>query len=165
MKKIYLLGAFGATAAMMTGAPAFATTANGTMAVSAIVLESCSVVSTPMLFGSLTDVGSSNVDSTATLTLTCTPNADYYIGMNDGVNSTSGQRRLKHTVNAEFLDYNVFIDAARSQPWGNVAGTNTKSGTAPLGTAVHTVYGQIPAGVAGVSAGDYSDTVTVTVTF
>ena len=165
MKKIYWIGAVGALAAGTAGTPAFAGTANGSMAVSALVLESCTVVATPMLFGALTEVGAANVDSTATLTLTCTPNADFYIGMNDGTNAATGQRRLKHSANAEFLNYNLFIDSARSQPWGNTAGTNTKPGTAPLGTSIHTVYGRIPAGVDGVSAGAYSDTVTVTVTF
>ncbi len=165
MKKIYLIGAVGALAAVTAGAPAFAGTATGSMLVQATVLESCTVVATPMLFGALTDVGSANVNSTATLTLACTPNADFDIAMNDGTNASSGQRRLKHSANAEFLNYNLYIDAGRSQPWGNTAGTNTKPGTAPLGTSVHTVYGQIPAGVAGVSAGAYADTVTVTVTF
>ena len=165
MNKIYLIGAIGALAAVTAGAPAFAGTATGSMLVQATVLESCTVVATPMLFGALTDVGSANVNSTATLTLACTPNADFDIAMNDGTNASSGQRRLKHSANAEFLNYNLYIDAGRSQPWGNTAGTNTKPGTAPLGTSVHTVYGQIPAGVAGVSAGAYADTVTVTVTF
>jgi spore coat protein U-like protein len=165
MKKIYLIGAIGALAAVTAGAPAFAGTATGSMLVQATVLESCTVVATPMLFGALTEVGSANVDSTATLTLACTPNADFDIAMNDGTNASSGQRRLKHSANAEFLNYNLYIDSGRSQPWGNTAGTNTKLGTAPLGTSIHTVYGQIPAGVAGVSAGSYADTVTVTVTF
>lgn len=165
MKNFRSIGALGAMAAVMVGAPAFAGTATGSMAVSATVLESCTVVSTPMLFGALTEVGASDVNSTATLTLTCTPNADFDIAMNDGANATSGQRRLKHSANAEFLNYNLHIDSARSQPWGNTAGTNTKPGTAPTGTSIHTVYGQIPAGVAGVSAGAYSDAVTVTVTF
>ena len=165
MKILHSIGTAGVVAATLCAAPAFAGTATGSMAVSALVLESCTVVATPMLFGALTEVGSANVDSTATLTLTCTPNADFYIGMNDGTNASSGQRRLKHSANAEFLNYNLYIDAGRSQPWGNTAGTNTKPGTAPLGTSIHTVYGQIPAGVAGVSAGAYADTVTVTVTF
>ena len=165
MKILNSIGAASVMAAALAASPAMAGTANGTMVVSATVLESCTVVATPMLFGALTEVGSANVDSTATLTLTCTPNADFDIAMNDGANASSGQRRLKHSANAEFLNYNLYIDAGRSQPWGNTAGTNTKPGTAPLGTSVHTVYGQIPAGVAGVSAGAYSDSVTVTVTF
>ena len=165
MKILHSIGAAGVLAATLSAAPAMAGTANGTMLVSATVLESCTVVATPMLFGALTEVGAANVDSTATLTLACTPNADFYIGMNDGANASSGQRRLKHSANAEFLNYNLYIDSGRSQPWGNTAGTNTKPGTAPLGTSIHTVYGQIPAGVAGVSAGAYADTVTVTVTF
>jgi hypothetical protein len=49
MKKIYLIGAIGALAAVTAGAPAFAGTATGSMLVQATVLESCTVVATPML--------------------------------------------------------------------------------------------------------------------
>lgn len=164
MRNKFLIAA--ATVAFAASAtPATAGTANGTMVVSAIVLENCTVVATPMVFGALTDVGTANVDSTSTITLACTPNADFEIALNDGANASSGQRRLKHSTSAEYLNYDIFIDAARSQHWGNTSGTDTKPGTAPLGTSVHTAYGRIPAGVSSVSAGNYGDSVTVTVTF
>jgi spore coat protein U-like protein len=148
-----------------TSVPAMAGTSTATMPVSAQVLENCTVVATPLAFGALTNVGAADVDSTATLTLACTPNADFDVGLNNGSNASSGQRRLKHSTLNEYLNYNVYLDSGRSQPWGNVIGTNTKAGTAPLGAAVYTVYGRIPSGIAGVTAGNYADSVTVTVTF
>lgn len=165
MKMISMIPAAAVVAALAAAAPAHAGTANGSIPVSALVLETCIVVATPMAFGSLTDVGAADVDTTSTITLTCTPNADYDIALNDGANADAGQRRMKNGTSAEFLNYDVYMDAARTDAWGNSAGVNTKAGTAPLGVAIHTAYGRIPAGVDGVSAGLYSDTVTVTVTF
>lgn len=164
MKRSKALFALATVAVAATSTPAFAGTANGSMIVSATVLESCTVVATPMVFGSLTAVGAGNVDSTASLALVCTPNADFDIALGDGANASGSQRRLKNALSAEYLNYDLYMDSNRAQPWGNTAGT-TKAGTAPLGVANYTVYGRIPSGVSSVSAGAYADTVTVTVTF
>lgn len=134
------------------------------MAVTAAVAESCTVVAGPMTFGTVSP--GTPVDAAATLSLTCTPNADYDILLNGGNNSSSGQRRLANVGGTEFLPYNLYIDASRTQPWGNTVGTDTKAGTVGLtGVTTHQVYGQIPASATPVSAGAYSDVVTVTVNF
>lgn len=165
MKHSKAIIALATIATAATATPALAGTANGSMVVSAIVLENCTVVATPMVFTSITEVGAGNNDSTASLALVCTPNADFDIALNDGANASNGQRRLKNALTTEYLNYNLYMDSSRAQPWGNVQGTNTKAGTAPLGVANYTVYGRIPAGVDNVSAGAYADVVTVTVTF
>lgn len=154
-------------AAVAIGAPvaAFAGTSSTTLPVSAIVLDNCTVVALPLAFGTLTDVGEENVDSSATLTLACTPNADYDISMDNGLNASSGVRRMKSATANEFLPYEIYTSNARTQRWGNTSGTDTVSGSAPLGVASVTAFGRIPAGVAAVSAGSFSDTVTVTINF
>jgi spore coat protein U-like protein len=162
-KKLFAAATGLAFAAVAT--PASAGVATATMPVSAVVLENCTVTATPMAFGSMVNVGAANVDSTSTIALVCTPNADFDVALSDGANASGGQRRLKHSVNAEYINYDVFLDAARSQHWGNTTGTDTKPGTAPLGAATYTAYGRIPSGVTPVSAGAYSDSLTVTVTF
>ncbi|WP_340588966.1 spore coat U domain-containing protein [Erythrobacter alti] len=139
---------------------------SGTMPVSATVLENCTVVSSAMAFGPITDVGASNVDSTATLTLTCTANASYEIQLDDGVNADSGQRRLANAGNDQFLNYDIYQNLARSTRWGDDLGIDTVSGSANvLGISTVTAYGRIPQGVAKVPAGLYADTITVTVNF
>ena len=163
MFKVALIVAACAIAAFPSAASAGTT--SGTMAVSATVLESCTVVATPMLFGNVSP-GSSNIDTSATLNLVCTPNADYDILLNGGANASSGQRRLVNVGASEYIPYNLYMDSNRSQAWGNSVGTDTKAGVASaLGTASYQVYGRIPSTAAPVSAGAYTDTVTVTVNF
>lgn len=137
---------------------------SGSMPVSALVLESCTVVATPMAFGTV--VRGSVVDTSATLVLTCTPNADYDILLNSGGHASSGQRRLANGAASEFIPYDLYMDSNHTQAWGNTVGTDTKAGVAgALGTATYPVYGRIPASATAVTAGAYTDTVTVTVNF
>lgn len=144
---------------------AYAQTATGSLPVSATVLENCTVVATPLVFGALTEVGAADVDSTAVLTLTCTPNADFYVAMDEGANASSGARRMKNATSAEFLPYEIYTDNTYATVWGNTQGTDTVAGTAPTGVATLTAYGRIDEGVSSVSAGAYADTVTITVNF
>ncbi|NNC58535.1 MAG: spore coat protein U domain-containing protein [Erythrobacter sp.] len=151
---------------ILVAQPAMAGQATGQMPVSAQVLENCSVVSSAMNFGPITDVGAANVDTTATLTLACTANASYEIQLDNGANPVAGQRRLANAAKSEFLNYDIYKDISRSSRWGSTIGADTVAGKATvLGTASVTAYGRIPSGVAKVSAGAYTDTVTVTVNF
>jgi spore coat protein U-like protein len=60
------------------------------------------------------------------------------------------------------LNYQLYSDSARAVIWGNTAGTDTVTG-AGTGLAVnHTVYGSVPAAQL-VPAGDYQDTITVSI--
>lgn len=150
----------------LIASPALAGTAQTSMPVSAEVLENCSVISSAMSFGPITDVGATNVDSTATITLSCTLNAGYEIQLNDGLNALNGQRRLVNATSKEAVNYDIYRNVSRDLRWGSQLGTDTVSGTAsPAGVATVTAYGRIPAGVAKVSAGAYTDTITVTVNF
>ena len=166
--KFIPLGASLAVLTVLFGAAgaAHAGTSTGSMAVSATVLNNCTIVASPMAFGaSITDVGSSNIDTSATLTLACTPNASFYVAMDDGANASSGMRRMKGAVRGEFLHYEIYSDSSHLQRWGRTQNTDTVAGSAPSGAASMTAYGRIASGAAAVSADAYSDTVTVTVNF
>lgn len=145
---------------------AHAGSGTGSMLVNATVLDNCTVTATPMSFGStITNVGSANIDTTATLALACTPNASFWVAMDNGANATSGARRMKGAARGEYLPYEVYTTSARSLRWGQTQGTDTVAGTAPTGIASLTAYGRIASGASAVSADSYSDTVTVTVNF
>ena len=171
--RMQLMNTFRITAqlAAATALLSFATVANagassGTMAVSANVLNNCTIVALPMAFGaSITNVGTSNIDTTATLTLACTPNASFYVSMDNGANAASGARRMKGAVLGEYLPYEIYTSATRSQRWGQSSGVDTVAGTAPTGIATLTAYGRIASGASAVSADAYTDSVTVTVNF
>jgi spore coat protein U-like protein len=90
----------------------------------------------------------------------------YTVGLSAGstAGATVSQRLMAN--GAETMRYNLYTDAARSAIWGNaspalVPGTGSGLGSnAPL-----TVYGRVAAGQAGLAAGNYQDSVTVTVTY
>ncbi|MEO0063014.1 MAG: hypothetical protein RLZZ08_1574 [Pseudomonadota bacterium] len=163
MRKLIAL-AIGAVAISAT-APAFAATDSDTMQVTATVLNNCAVTASPMAFGTLATLGTAAIDTSASVALACTPNAAYNVSMDVGLNASGSQRRLVNGAdNSQLIPYNLYTDAARTAAWGTAVGS-TVTGTATTGSATLTAYGRIPATAAAVSAGAYTDTVTVTVTF
>lgn len=163
MRKI----AFGfAAAAAIAATPAFAGTATNNMPVSVNVINSCTVAASPMNFGGVTSIGGGvAVNTTSSIALTCTNGASYDVALDNGTHAVSGQRNLANGGGTT-IPYNVYTDAARTAPWGATSGTNTVAGVAgATGAVALTAYGQIPGTAASVTAGTYTDTVTVTVTF
>ena len=161
MRKIIMMAAGAAT---LLASPAIAATEDTTMDVTANVLNSCTVTATPMSFGTLTTLGTGNIDSSSTVGVTCTLGATYVVSMDDGANDDAGQRRLAHaTDGTQFIGYDVYSDAARSTVWN---ATTTPAAATGSGTQQDlTAYGRIPSTAAAVIAGNYSDSVVVTVTF
>jgi spore coat protein U-like protein len=103
-----------------------------------------------------------DVLATSTIQITCELGDTYTIGLNDGVNRAGGQRRMARTsAPVNYLNYNVFQDAARTLPWGDNGGSRV-SAVGTGGAQSYTVFGQLP-GAQVVPAGAYVDTVTVTV--
>ncbi|MFI8418183.1 spore coat U domain-containing protein [Serratia sp. NPDC078593] len=108
------------------------------------------------------DASSSGSGGVGTLALECTDGTNYTVALNDGLNATGTQRRMASTEGA-FISYNLYRDAAHSQPWNDTDGvlTATGSGTAePL-----IVYGRVPAAAVTPAEGAYTDTVTMTVSW
>lgn len=163
MRKLIAFAA--AAAAVSASAPAFAATDTDTMLVTANVVNNCVVTASPMAFGTLATLGSANIDTSATVSLACTPNAAYDVSMDVGLHASGSQRRLVNGADpTQLIPYGLYSDAARTAAWASGTG-NTVSGTAAGGVATMVAYGRIPSTAAAVTAGSYSDTVTVTVTF
>lgn len=106
-----------------------------------------------------------NIQQASTITLTCTPGATYDVGL-DGGGSTDINARIMQgqaVGNLDTVGYQLYTDAARSVVWGNTVSTDTVGGTGTGVAQVLDVYGEVTS--ANVSADDYLDTVTVTVTY
>lgn len=163
MRKLIMLAA---GAAALSASPAFAATDTDDMLVTATVIDSCTVTASPMAFTGLNTLGTANIDSSAAITLACTPNAAYDVSLDLGTNAGAGtQRELVNGADStQRIPYNLYSDSARTSAWGTATG-ETVAGTANGGVASLTAYGRIPATAAAVTAGSYSDSVTVTVTF
>lgn len=147
---------------------AFALAATTTFQVTANVAAQCNVAAVNLLFGAVDPIGA-NVDQSTTVTVKCTKNSAYTVGLDAGVTTGATIAQRKMANGADIMNYNLYTDAARSTVWGNSAVAPTwVSGTgAGLGTAqVLTVYGRVPTGQTNLAVGSYSETtITVTVTY
>jgi spore coat protein U-like protein len=151
----------------LTGPPSCATLANpsGTapFTVTATVVASCAVSATTLDFGS-TGVLLANVDSSNTLSVTCSNTVPYSISLNGGLSGATDPTQRKMTRSSEAVTYGLYRDAARSQTWGSTAGTNTASGTGSGFAQSFTVYGRVPP-QSTPSPGTYTDTIVITVAY
>lgn len=143
-----------------------AATKTTTFQVTATVNEVCNVSATDLAFG-VYDPASAATDNTSTITVTCTKGTNYSIGLDAGTaaGATVTTRQMEDAVSSDLINYSLYSDASRTVNWGNTANTDTVDVASATGAAEnHTVYGRIPAGQF-VSAGSYSDTITVTLTY
>jgi spore coat protein U-like protein len=150
-------------------APAQATTGTGTFQVTATVISACTVTGALLNFGASINPLSIGVPllATSTLTVQCTNTTPYAVSLNAGTNaggaSNFSARAMKNGSNS--LGYQLYLDAARSQVWGDgTASSSTSSGTGTGTLQSLTIYGSVPS-LAGAVPGAYTDTVTVTITY
>ena len=155
-------------AGLIAATSAFAATTSTTFQVTANVAAQCNVSAANLAFGAVDPLGG-NVDQSTTVTVKCTKNSAYTVGLNAGATAgaTIAQRLMAN--GADTMQYNLYTDAGRATVWGNSAAAPAwVSGTgAGLGTAqVLTVYGRVPTGQTDLAVGSYTETaVTVTVTY
>jgi spore coat protein U-like protein len=146
---------------------AFATAVTTSFQVTANVAKQCSVTAADLAFGTVNPLGA-NVDQTTTITVKCTKNSTYTVGLDAGVTSgaTIGQRKMVN-VAGDFMLYNLYKDSGRTTVWDNVTPDWVPGTGAGLGTGiVHTVYGRVPTGQTNLAEGSYVEpTITVTVTY
>jgi spore coat protein U-like protein len=132
-----------------------------------VAQTACSVSTTGINYGSYDVFGTTPVDSTGTITVSCDESPPPTVIIAVGPSPNSGgffPRQMKHLQRPDLLNYNLFTDATRAVVWGD--GTQ---GTSTASDKVHknrpwlmTIYGRIPAGQ-DVSSGSYQEVVTVTI--
>lgn len=127
----------------------------------------CSVNNPTLNFGSFNPLTGNSVDSTGTITVTCLLQlSGYTIALSSGNSGSYNPRRM--TSGANTLDYNLYTDNSYSQIWGDNTGGSiiVDGGSSLLGSRNHTVYGRIPLSTQrGASVGNYSDSITITITY
>ena len=139
------------------------TAADPTFTINATIPANCLVATQNIDFGPK-GVLDANVDATGQVTVTCTPSTAYTVSLNGGTTGGTPTNR-KMSKGAERVTYGLYKDLARSQPWGD-AGTpgSTVAGTGTGTAQALTVYGRVSP-QATPSAGVYTDTVVVTITY
>ncbi|HUP29713.1 MAG TPA: spore coat protein U domain-containing protein [Usitatibacter sp.] len=120
--------------------------------------------------------GTTNVTQSS-VTVTCQRNAGgdatsiaYNIAADNGLNSSGQQNRARLAATANYILYDTFRDSGCSQDWranapNRLGGTITgMSGFIPVSQTL-SWWGCIPASQLGLAAGNYSDTVTMTLSY
>jgi spore coat protein U-like protein len=117
---------------------------------------------TPVAFGMYSPVATVPLDAVGTITYKCAGALAPAITLSRGSAPTYSPREMRQ--GAQVLQYNLYIDAARTVIWGDgTGGSSTYTGTSGGAQSVP-VYGSIfPLQDAG--AGNYSDTIIVTINF
>jgi len=129
----------------------------------------CNVATTNISFGTYDVFSNPPKDSTGTVSVTCDEAPPPIVTIRIGPSFNAGgfkPRQMRHTTRPDRLNYNLFIDSSMSVIWGDgTGGTSAVSNKVTKNkTWVSTLYGRIPAGQ-DVSAGTYSETVSVTITW
>lgn len=128
----------------------------------ATVLATCTVSAPPLAFGTTATLATKAVTASTDLRLSCTAGAPYSVRLDEGQSGT-GTRAMKSGGSAA-ITYDLFIDAAHVQRWGNgVAGAKV-SGTGTGSPQVLRVHGKVPVQPAP-AAGTYTDLITATVEY
>lgn len=154
-------------AALLAPAAARAATEQGTVNVSATVGAICVVGDATLAFGAYDPIAgnvATSLDAQVNVTISCTGGTAWTLGLGTGANVSGTQRRMRSGASS-YLNYGLYKDTARSQPWGDSVVSERASGTqATTGSTTVVIYGRVPNGQLP-PAGTYTDTVTATIYF
>lgn len=142
--------------------PAAALTQTATIAVSATVVDSCSISANSLGFGTYAGAA---LPASTTITVTCTNLGSYQVGLNGGT-TTGGTdvARIMQGPGLNVLNYNLYTTAGLATVWGNTAAHNWVVGTGTGSAQTLTVYGNVTA-AQPLAVGSYSDSITATVNY
>lgn len=148
------------------GTPALGGEATNTLPVAVTVATGCSLVTRPLTFDASVIVGTNPIDATATITVKCTPDTDFDIDIDTGLyaNGNSANRRMFSASTNSYVSYDVYRDSPRNNVWGR-GKTRNVAGNSGTGSPIDFVlYGRVQ-NTGKIAAGDYLDTLVVTLNF
>jgi spore coat protein U domain-containing protein, fimbrial subunit CupE1/2/3/6 len=131
----------------------------------------CDVTTTALNFGGYDVFDNVVRDATGTITITCNapeqnPNAPIpvTVSLSPGGSGTFAQRQMQGPSGSTPLIYNLFTNASCSSIWGDGSGSSSvvSDNVTRANPLTATIYGRIPPRQ-NVSAGQYSDLITVTI--
>jgi spore coat protein U-like protein len=152
----------------LLGSPTCAsgTTAAGTFpfTATATVANNCTISTNAVNFGSV-GLLSGTLSAVGSISARCTNNDAFEISLSSGSSANVAARAMQRSGGGGTVNYQLYIDAAHSNPWGDgSAGTSLFLGTGSGNAQTINVYGAVPAQTTPVP-GVYSDTVTATIAF
>jgi spore coat protein U-like protein len=172
----FLVSSAFAVVAVSAAAPAFADTSTGTIAVALKVTNACVVNGATSPAANLGSLGAiqfpdqpgifGNVDgqlvgSLGTLQVQCSPSVSPVLTIGSGANDAAGKRQM--ASNANTVAYRLFSDSARTNEIG--IGQQLSLGTMSTAAVSVPIYARVTSAGQILAAGNYTDTVQVTLTW
>ena len=156
---------------------AYAATSTSDMNVTANINANCTMSNNDLDFGDYDATGlniTEDLTTTAIISTTCTSGTTGVVTMSGGSHFTycinlKCHRRMANIEETSYLNYNIYTNESYS--WGSVWSENPSrisEVSHVIGSGVSkdlTVYGEIPKNQPYASAGSYSDTITITLTY
>lgn len=156
-----------------------AATVNGTVGVTATVGAGCQVNNNnvtsgvidfgSLSFGNINAISSQNVDAQTNgagnggIVMECSDGTTFSITLDNGQHFASGTRSMVNGSNSSILlNYTLYQNAARTVPWTTGSPLSSTANGAPT---TFNIYGRIPGGQSSISAGSYTDTVAVVISW
>ncbi|MDV3468037.1 spore coat U domain-containing protein [Stenotrophomonas sp. C3(2023)] len=142
-----------------------------------VITKACTITAatpTDVDFGSALSTSTTTLNAAGSITAQCTAGTPYSIALNAGSNAATANdvttRRMRNTdatVTANnFVGYQLFRDAGRTQVWGATAGSNVLASAGTGLAQAFPVYGQVlDPSSNNAATGNYLDTVTATITY
>jgi len=159
--KILMAGA----AVALSATVAQAATKTNTFQAKITIQNDCEITSPTDLDFGTSGLLNANIDQNSTFVVKCTQGTGYHVRLDNG--STSGgtiATRKMTDGSGHTVDYSMYLDSGRTNVWGETDGTDTKDATGTGTDQSYTVYGRVPP-QATPPAGNYTDTVTITVSY
>ncbi len=158
---------------------ALSATVTGNLGITAVVGAGCQVNSSNVTagiinfgsldFGSINTIGNQTIDAQTTgagngsIVMECSNGTPFTISLDNGLHYASSTRSMVNSGNASvLLAYTLYQNAARTVPWTT---SSPLTGTASGAPVTYPVYGRIPPGQTGITAGTYNDTVQVVISW
>lgn len=142
-----------------------ASPASTTFHVNLTIKSACTVSATDATFNQVNaDAGADQtVDATDNISVVCSKNTPYTIGLLPSSTNTDGTGSMAGTLSSDTVAYALYQDAGDSIAWGD-ATTNRLGGTTDLvgnQTQSYTVHAKVLAAALNVTPDSYSDEVAV----
>ncbi|MBY0611109.1 MAG: spore coat U domain-containing protein [Beijerinckiaceae bacterium] len=163
--------AYGYGATTCATQPAGGTANAGASSWTATVQPNCLISAANLNFGTV-GIIASNIDALGSIGLQCTSNSPWAVSLDNGLNASGSQRRMRLGATGSYISYGLYVDAARSAAWqatSSPLACTSGAGTCLLGVGtggaqIGSVYARVPP-QATPAVGAYSDTVVMTVNY
>lgn len=142
---------------------AMTSAAGSTFTANVTVINSCTIAATNITFATQSSLASP-VDANGLLTVQCTNNDAFRIGLNGGLTGTVTARRLSGMTRMG-VTYQLYLDSKHATAWGDgTSGTSMYAGTGTGVVQFIPVYAEVATQITP-AAGTYTDTITATIQF